>query len=261
MYNVIKDKEKTVKVVLYGGDFMSQYQDVFERYEKKYLLSEEQYEAFRWRLKGHMTVDDYGKTDICNIYFDTPDYRLIRTSLEKPVYKEKLRLRSYGVPDEDGEVFIELKKKYKGVVYKRRVDMTLKEAKHYLYKRKPAEQSTQIIREVDWFLDYYRTIEPEMYISYERIALYGNKDPNLRVTFDANITWRKEALSLEQGIWGNALLNQGQRLLEIKIPGAMPLWLSAILDELEIYPVSFSKYGRAYQQLCEEQRKGDMVCA
>ncbi len=239
---------------------MSQCQDVFERYEKKYLLSKEQYELFRCRLNGYMTVDHYGQTDICNIYFDTPDYRLIRTSLEKPVYKEKLRLRSYGIPKEEDKVFIELKKKYKGIVYKRRVDMTLNEAKNYLYEKQPIKKSSQIVKEIDWFLSYYKRIEPEMYISYERIALYGNENPNLRVTFDKNILWRKSSLYLEKGIWGNALLESGQRLLEIKIPGAMPMWMADILDELNIYPISFSKYGRAYQQL-QEEKKGEIICA
>ena len=240
---------------------MNQYQDVFERYEKKYLLDKEQYEQFLHRISGDMTVDCYGKTNICNIYFDTPDYRLIRTSLEKPVYKEKLRMRSYGVPKDSDRVFIELKKKYKGIVYKRRVDMELREAKNYLYQKKPAKQTSQIVKEIDWFLSYYKEISPEMYISYERIALYGNENPNLRVTFDTNILWRQDMLNLDSGIWGKSLLESGQRLLEIKIPGAMPMWLADCLDELKIYPVSFSKYGRAYEQLCEEKRKGVMICA
>ncbi len=138
--------------------------------------------------------------------------------------------------------------------------MTLNEAKNYLYEKQPIKKSSQIVKEIDWFLSYYKRIEPEMYISYERIALYGNENPNLRVTFDKNILWRKSSLYLEKGIWGNALLESGQRLLEIKIPGAMPMWMADILDELNIYPISFSKYGRAYQQL-QEEKKGEIICA
>jgi len=227
---------------------MNQYQETFKRYEKKYLLSEKKYRMLRQKLQSGLHIDNYGKVTICNIYFDTPESLLIRTSLDKPVYKEKLRLRSYGTPARGDKVFIELKKKYKGIVYKRRVDMELSEAEHYLYDRNPARKPSQITREIDWILGYYEGLAPAMYISYNRIAMYGSEDPQLRVTFDSNILWRREQLSLEAGVWGSPLLEEGQRLMEIKIPGAMPLWLAHILDELEIYPVSFSKYGKGYQE-------------
>lgn len=227
---------------------MSKNQFTFKRYEMKYLLNEDKYRKLRERLEDKMKVDDYDLTTICNIYFDTPDYKLIRTSLEKPIYKEKLRLRSYGTPKEDDTVFIELKKKYKGVVYKRREKMNLNSAEEYLYKGKPAKKTSQIIKEIDWFLISYKNLIPAMYISYDRIAMYGMEDPDLRVTFDSNLLWREENLHLSSGIWGTPILKEGQRLLEIKIPGTMPLWLSHILAELEIYPASFSKYGRGYTQ-------------
>lgn len=226
---------------------MSQFQGTFKRYEKKYLLKEEQYNLLRKRVENRLIIDQFGKTTICNIYFDTATHQLIRDSLEKPVYKEKLRLRSYGTPGAGDHVFVELKKKYKGVVYKRREQMKLTDAEHYLYDYIPAVNQTQILKEIDWFLKFYQSLVPAMYISYDRIALYDLEEPELRVTFDSNILWRKEALYLESGIWGEPLLEEGQRLMEIKIPGAMPLWLSHSLDELEIYPVSFSKYGKAYE--------------
>lgn len=227
---------------------MSQYQGTFKRYEKKYLLSEKKYKMLRQRLENQLIIDHFGKVTICNIYFDTPNHQLIRSSLEKPVYKEKLRLRSYGTPKEGEEVFIELKKKYKGVVYKRREKMELVKAEQYLYDYRPASKLTQITKEIDWFLKFYQDLVPSMYISYNRIAMYGMEDADLRVTFDSNILWREDDLYLESGVWGNSLLEEGQRLMEIKIPGTMPIWLSHILDELEIYPVSFSKYGKGYQQ-------------
>ncbi|TCL55459.1 VTC domain-containing protein [Kineothrix alysoides] len=226
---------------------MSQYQGTFKRYEKKYLLSENTYKLLKERLEGHMVIDHFGKTTICNIYFDTPDHQLICSSLEKPVYKEKLRLRSYGTPAEGTPVFVELKKKYKGVVYKRREEMELIESEHYLYDNLPAPRTSQIVREIDWFLKFYKNLQPAMYISYNRIAMYGIEDSKLRITFDSDILWREEELHLEAGVWGSPLLKKGQRLMEIKIAGAMPLWLSHMLDELNIYPVSFSKYGRGYQ--------------
>ncbi len=227
---------------------MNQYQDTFKRYEKKYLLSAGKYELLRFRLQDYLTEDEYGKTTICNIYFDTPDHRLIRDSMEKPVYKEKLRLRSYGTPQEYDRVFIELKKKYKGVVYKRRVVSELSTAERYLYKLEPVCETSQITREIDWFLDFYENLKPAMYISYNRIALYGREDNNLRITFDSNILWRENELWLERGVWGNPILKEGSWLMEIKIPGAMPLWLAHILNELEIYPGSFSKYGKGYEE-------------
>ena len=232
---------------------MSKYEAIFKRYEKKYLLSKTQYEELRKRLEGIVVVDKYGKSTISNIYFDTPDSKIIRASLDKPVYKEKLRLRSYGTPNFDDTVFIELKKKYDGIVYKRRVDMELKEAVSYLYNGEKENKSSQILEEINWFLNYYSNIQPAMFIGYERIACYGIKDESLRITYDTNIVWRTEQLELDKGMWGNQLLEDGQVLMEIKIPGAMPLWLSHILNELEIYPTSFSKYGKGYQTLFQSK--------
>ena len=242
---------------------MDDFQMTFKRYEIKYLLDEKTYLELRKRLEGKMVVDQYGEKTVCNIYFDTPDSRLIRTSLEKPVYKEKLRLRSYGTPERNSTVFVELKKKYKGVVYKRREDMVLSEAEAYLYQGWKPGFSSQVLREIDWFLKYYGQITPAMYISYERIDMNEVKDSGLRVTFDTNILWRKEELNLKEGSWGNPILEPGQRLMEIKIAGAMPLWLGEILDKLYIYPVSFSKYGRAYQDQIKQEMKnrGGKNCA
>lgn len=178
---------------------MQDYPMTFKRYEIKYLLSDKTYEKLWQRLEGNAKTDKYGNTTICNVYFDTPDSRLIRTSLEKPVYKEKLRLRSYGTPHREGMVFVELKKKYQGVVYKRRETMVLSEAEDYLLKAKQPGVDSQVLREIDWFLKYYRQLQPAMYISYERIAMYGIKDPSLRITFDRNILWRDKEINLQKG--------------------------------------------------------------
>lgn len=237
---------------------MSQFQGIFKRYEEKYLLNEIQYNALRQKLQDRLKVDNYGKSTICNIYFDTPDHLIIRNSLEKPIYKEKLRLRSYGIPLEGDKVFVELKKKYNGIVYKRREAMKLSTAEHYLYDGKPITETSQIIRELDWFIKFYKELIPSMYISYSRIAMYGMEEPELRVTFDSNILWREEELWLGCGYWGSTMLKEGCRLMEIKIPGAMPIWLALILDELEIYPTSFSKYGTGYQ-LSHEQKNNKKI--
>lgn len=244
---------------------MNGYQGIFKRYEKKYLISDQQYKLIRPKLNEYFKVDEYGKTTICNIYFDTPDYRIIRTSVEAPIYKEKLRLRSYGTPTEGDTVFIELKKKYNGIVYKRRVIAEYTDAVKYLYWQKLIDPQTQITKEIDWFIKFNKNLIPAMYISYDRIAMYGIEDKDLRITFDSNILWREEELWLQYGVWGKSLLEDGDKLLEIKMPGSMPVWLSHILDELEIYPTSFSKYGKGYEHLLEQKKniskKGEIIYA
>lgn len=225
---------------------MTGYKDAFQRIEVKYLLDDIQYSELMKRLKTMMVMDHFGKTTILNIYFDTPDFRLIKKSLEKPVYKEKLRLRTYKTAEEDTEAFIEIKKKFKGVVYKRRVSMPYSEAVDYLINGKEIEEKSQILKEIDYFLKYYKGIKPAMAISYDRIPMVGIKDHDLRITFDSNIRWRTDNLSLSKGNVGKEILLPEQHLMEIKFKGAIPVELSRILDELGIRAVSFSKYGRGY---------------
>ena len=230
------------------------YQDTFKRYEIKYLLGAKQKREFMNTLHKYMALDDYGRTTIQNIYYDTPDYRLIRTSLEKPVYKEKLRLRSYGTAAPDKTVFIEIKKKYAGVVYKRRTSATEQEATAYLnHGIRIAGHEDQISREIDYFRNFYEGLKPAMVISYEREAFYGLEDPDFRLTMDENILFREEDLTLRKDAYGTAVLQPGQCLMEVKIAASMPLWLTHELNRLGIYQVSFSKYGRAYQMKCYDE--------
>ena len=238
---------------------MSTFQEVFKRTEIKYLLSEEQYEALQQRLQGIAQVDKYGESDILNIYYDTPDFSLIRTSLEKPLYKEKLRLRSYGTAKDESTSFIEIKKKYKGVVYKRRIDAPYRRAKDYLDGRGELMQTSQIKSEIDAFKTGYTGIRPAMAISYKRIAMAGIEDPNLRITFDRQILWRTDHLSLKEGPKGEDLLQPGQRLMEVKIANAFPMELSRIFSELGIFPVSFSKYGRGYEVMMSRRLAGAYI--
>ena len=119
-------------------------QEVFARIEKKFLLRPEQYKALRAVFDEKMAQDAYGRHTILNIYLDTSDYELTRESIEKPIYKEKVRLRAYGMPKEDDKVFLEIKKKYKGVVYKRRAEMTLRQAREYLSGGEKPPQDSQI---------------------------------------------------------------------------------------------------------------------
>ncbi len=225
---------------------MAGFKDVFQRIEVKYLLDDMQYTELMKRLENMAAIDSYGKTSILNIYFDTPDYKLVERSLEKPVYKEKLRLRTYGTANDSTNAFIEIKKKYKGVVYKRRISMPYKEAMEYLVDGKRPMERSQISDEIDYFISYYKGLRPAMAISYDRIAMAGIKDPDLRITFDTNIRWRTDHLSLKEGNKGEEILLPGQHLMELKIAGAMSMELARILDELNIRKTSFSKYGRGY---------------
>lgn len=220
--------------------------EIFQRTEKKYVLSEEQFHKLQFGMNKRMKQDEYGHHTICNIYFDTGCFDLIRTSLEKPLYKEKLRIRSYGIPTENGNVFIELKKKYDGVVYKRRQELSWKDAKRYLFLNEELKQSSQILSEIDWFKDYYQP-KPKAFLSYERDAWYGIKDADLRITFDRNILGRGSELDFQYGIWGSEILPKNKVLMEIKTSKAIPLWLCYLLEENEIYPSSFSKYGKWYE--------------
>ena len=225
---------------------MGGFKDTFQRIETKYLLEDFQYRALRERLEGMARVDEYGKTSILNIYYDTPNFKLISTSLEKPVYKEKLRLRTYGIPEDDTRAFIEIKKKFKGIVYKRRIGMDYSDALDYLNKGVPAKKQSQISNEIDYFKQYYKGLRPAMAISYDRIAMAGIEDPELRITFDENIRWRVDHLDLKYGNVGQDILKPGQHLMELKIAGAMTMEMAHILDELSIRQTSFSKYGRGY---------------
>lgn len=229
-------------------------QEVFQRYEKKYLLTEQVYEELRKRLDFHMQEDVYGLHTIRNIYYDTKSSELIRTSLEKPVYKEKFRIRCYGMPTKDSTIFLEIKKKYRGVVYKRRVEMTGEEAEEYLHKGVYRAEKSQILKEIDYFLKMH-PIEPRLYLAYDRIALFGNEDPEFRVTFDQNIRSRWDHLELTDDTETEKLLEDGLYLMEVKTRDSLPLWFVQILSDLQIRSTSFSKYGRIYQKKCMEDTK------
>lgn len=225
------------------------YQNIFKRYELKYLITQQQQQKILSVMQNYMKEDAYGKSTICNIYFDLPNYQLIRHSMEKPVYKEKLRMRSYGVATPDSPVFVELKKKYKSVVYKRRIAMTEREATEYLCQRHITSSQNQIHHEIDYFFQFYKDIVPTVFLSYDREAFFSETDANFRVTFDSNILWRDYNLSLTKGIYGIPVLSQDSVLMEIKTSDAIPLWMVDVLTKEQIYKTSFSKYGTAFQQI------------
>ncbi len=231
-----------------GGDAVS-FQKNFKRRELKYLITNEQRERIKEAMRDFTVPDEYGRSTIRNVYYDTPDMLLIRRSIEKPVYKEKLRARTYGEPGSDAPVFVEIKKKCLDVVYKRRAYMTLDEQEEYLARRIEAPFKNHITKEIDYFIRLYGTLRPAVYISYDREAYYAKDDHEFRITFDDNILWRDTDLSLRYGVYGEPIIEDGMSLMEIKVANSMPLWMVAILTKERIYKTSFSKYGRAYTSM------------
>lgn len=240
------------------------YQTVFKRYELKYILSAEQKSAVLSVMQPYMALDKYGRTTIRNIYFDTENYRLIRRSIDKPAYKEKLRIRSYDRATPDSTGFVELKKKYKSVVYKRRISLPERQAINWVCGHGECGKDTQIAAEIDYFLSYYQTLRPKVFLSCEREAFYALDDSDFRVTFDENILCRQNDLSLKSEAYGSSILQDGKTLMEIKCSGGIPLWMTRALTREKIYRTSFSKYGTPYANLIypklnikndEEQRK------
>ena len=235
--------------------------NTFARKEIKFLLNMNQYEELIKEIHKYMEPDKFcvgGKEyGIYNIYYDTPDDFLIRESLSKPYYKEKIRLRSYYSPaSPDSLVFLEIKKKIGGIVTKRRVSMTLAESDEYLAtRRKPKADkyiTGQVFTEIDAFLDHY-PVSPKQYISYQREAFFGRDNSDFRLTFDRKLTERRYDLGLNFESYGNQIIREDQRLMEVKVSDSMPQWLIQKLSELQIYKTSFSKYGMAYTSFVQEQ--------
>jgi SPX domain protein involved in polyphosphate accumulation len=236
--------------------------EVFNRIEKKYLISEDIYDKFYKEIKPYMEEDKYCKNgnyySINNLYYDTDTDELIRRSMEKPVYKEKLRLRSYGIPKSEDRVFLEIKKKYRGVVNKRRTKLTLKQAEDFVNKGiVPTEGdyiNHQVVKEIDYFIKFYKP-RPKLFLAYDRVALFGKDDHNLRITFDRNIRTRRNNPELEKGDTGKQLLPAGKVLVEIKTSDSLPMWLTEILNRNEIRSTSFSKYGTEYANFITKESK------
>ncbi len=237
------------------------YQSVFQRYELKYMLTRNQKELLMKVMEPHMKLDQYGRTTIRNIYFDTDNYRLIRHSIEKPAYKEKLRIRSYSRSEEGSPVFVELKKKYKSVVYKRRIVMPEQQAMDWLCGKADHPEKSQIADEIDYFRQFYGALHPSVFLTYEREAYYSLMGDSFRVTFDENLLYREKDIALNSEVWGTPLLVEGMVLMELKTPGGIPLWMTHFLTEQRIFKTFFSKYGTAYRNKLINQTEGEHTYA
>ncbi len=236
------------------------YQAVFKRYEIKYMVTAEQKTRILKAMEPYMVMDKFGRSTVRNIYFDTDDFVLARHSIAKPDFKEKLRIRSYSKADADSTVFVELKRKFDGVVYKRRVRIREAEAMKWMTGSKEPSithslsgGSAQVTSEVEYFKGMYCRLKPVVYLSYDREAYRMKKGAaasdggaDFRVTFDSNIRCRESDLTLRSEAYGTGMLEEGMFLMELKCPGAIPMWMTKILSEEKIYKTSFSKYGTAY---------------
>lgn len=231
------------------------YINTMQRVEMKYILNKSQLVALKEALKEHMIIDQYGKTSIASIYYDTADYRLIRASIEKPSFKEKIRLRSYGLLDENNKAFLEVKRKVDGLVYKRRMTLTEEEAEQFFLDNHYVNEG-QIAKEISYFRNFYQDLKPMIMIIYDRVA-YQEIDGTLRLTIDENPRYRQEELNLHTSMDGTPFLDEGSAILEIKVQEVMPLWLVSILSKEKIYKTSFSKVGEAYKKIISnrEERK------
>lgn len=233
--------------------------EVFNRYEHKYIFNKDTFEKVIEIMDEHMVMDSHNKGHIpytiANIYFDTPDDYLIRSSLFKPEYKEKLRLRSYGVPTPDSNVYLEIKKKFNGIVNKRRTTLKLEEAYQFISSGKaprPKEyMNVQVLRELEYFLNIYN-LSPKLYLAYDRITYFERDNNDLRISSDMNIRSRRYDLALEAGDYRNRLLLYDIYLMEIKTSLVKPLWLVHMLTELKIKRRSFSKYGTEFKNMINQ---------
>jgi SPX domain protein involved in polyphosphate accumulation len=223
---------------------------VFQRKETKYLLEPEQFQQFMSELQQVMKVDEYGLHTIQSLYYDTNDFRFIRHSMDKPKYKEKFRIRSYGVPTGTSLVFLEIKKKVNGIVYKRRVPMAYSDYQSWIQEGKFPEsvQPIQIASEIQWLFKQNPDLMPRVMIAYDRCSLFDEEDSEFRVTFDQNIRYRKNNLALDAGSYGELVAPEIGVLMEVKAMGAYPLWFVELLNRHQVRKASFSKYAQTYQR-------------
>lgn len=240
--------------------------EVFNRYENKYIMDTNAYHGIYNRLLAYMEPDEYNRNErfyaISNLYYDTEHDSLIRTSLAKPKYREKLRIRAYGIPEHDAKVYLELKKKVFGLVNKRRTALRLHEAYDFVSSGRAPELRTgmnkQVIQEIGYFLSRYE-LEPKLYLAYDRMALFSKDNRDLRITFDTNIRSRRYEVQLENGDYGEQLLAPGQWLMEVKAEHTVPVWLSRLLSELGMFRTSFSKYGNEFKRMKRNEQNGIFI--
>ena len=228
-----------------------QTQSVFRRIETKYILTPAEFKSLLALVAPYIQKDRYFKATNCSVYYDTDGRYLAIHSLEKPLYKEKIRVRSYNVPKSlDDPIFIEIKKKYAGVGHKRRIVTTLRDFYHYEKTGELQTENPQIKAELDHCFKFYH-LKPALYVAYDRLSFCSKDDEHFRLTFDQNVRSRETDLKLECGDKGQNYFEHGEIVMEVKALDAYPIWFTRALSNLKIYPASFSKYGRIYEKITE----------
>lgn len=243
-------------------------ESVFNRQEMKYMIDDVQCKALLDVIGGKLQTSKFAESKIMNLYYDSPDSLLVRRSLDKPVFKEKLRLRSYGRPDGGDPVFLEVKRKYNGVVYKRRIKLAYEDCTKFIQSKvkpemnlpeepnKNERQKEQILDEIEYFIKFYDDLEPACMITYDRRSFEAVEDTSLRITFDTGLKYRFYDLDLRKGAYGDSLLEDNKMIMEIKANSAYPLWLCAALEDIDAYKTNFSKYGKAYEYELNRKTEG-----
>lgn len=229
------------------------YYNIFKRIEGKYLLTKLEKEVLLEEIKEYLREDVFFESTVCNIYYDNDNQERIIRSLEKQKFKNKVRIRSYGIPTLEDEVFLEIKNKYKGIVEKRRIKLLLKEFYQYQETGQICKNE-QIMKELDYYFRYFH-LKPVIYIAYDRVSYRGRDNQNLRIIFDSNLRSRRDNLGLEFGEMVDKYFDEEYYIMEIKTLDSMPLWLVSVLSRLKIYPTSFSKYGKIYEKEKKRKRK------
>lgn len=228
----------------------------FKRYEKKYLITGQQLDDILPTLLEYMELDPFcigGKEyRIYSIYYDTDNHDVIRQNSSKPVYKEKMRIRSYyDLKDPEDKIFMEIKKKSDGQGNKRRIKLKIREIEPFVNDGILPETkdylSAQVAKELAYYLKRNK-VHPALYVQYDRLALFGKEDKNFRMTFDRNVRTRRSNFQFGESDEDELLLPGGEYIMEIKILGAMPLWLTRLLSEKGLFSRGFSKYGVRYKQ-------------
>ena len=219
--------------------------DIFRRVEEKYFLSKEQAYNLLKEINTYIEKDKYYKSNILNIYFDNNNDEILIRSGDKPIYKDKIRLRSYSIPTLKDDVFLEIKSKYNGVTGKRRIRMKLSDFYNYINNNEI--KNTQIMNEIDYLFKYY-DLKPSYFVGYDRLSYKGKDNEGLRITLDSNLRSRTSNLNLEQGDYGDLFFDDDRLIMEIKTLNSIPLWLTSALSKFKIYPISFSKVGEIYKK-------------
>ena len=229
-------------------------QEVFRRVETKYILTPTEFKNLLEAIAPFVEKDRYFKATNCSVYYDTDERYLAIHSMEKPLYKEKIRVRSYNVPRSLADpVFIEIKKKYNGIGSKRRITTTLEDFYRYEQTGELKTENPQIKAELDHSFRFYH-LKPALYVAYDRLSFCGKNEGDFRLTFDRNVRSREDNLKLEYGDRGEKYFDQDEVVMEVKVLDGYPLWFARALSNLKIYPASFSKYGRIYEQQLERSK-------